>query len=64
LVLANKQDLQGAATPAEIAEALQLSSIQKRHWKIQSCSAFDSGEGLEEGMAYLVQDIAARVFAF
>jgi ADP-ribosylation factor-like protein 2 len=62
LVLANKQDLHGAATPAEIAEALQLAAVQRRHWKIQSCSAF-SGEGLEEGMRFLVDDIASRIFS-
>jgi len=63
LVFANKQDLSGALSSHDIQEALELDEITKqgRHWHIQPCSAF-SGEGLREGMDWLVQDIASRVF--
>lgn len=61
LVFANKQDLQGALSPVEIREALELDNIQTRHWSIQGCSAF-SGDGLVEGVDWIVKDIASRIF--
>lgn len=42
LIFANKQDLQGALTAAEIAEALDLANdavTSSRHWEIRGCSA-------------------------
>jgi ADP-ribosylation factor-like protein 2 len=63
LVYANKQDLKGALSEEEIREILGLDDITKqgRHWHIQPCSAV-SGEGLREGIAWLVKDIASRVY--
>ncbi|KAF5180758.1 Adp-ribosylation factor-like protein [Thalictrum thalictroides] len=62
LVLANKQDIQGALKPAEIAKVLNLDAMDKtRHWKIVGCSAY-TGEGLVEGFDWLVQDIASRIY--
>lgn len=48
LVLANKQDLPDALTPASISETLQLTDIKNRSWSIQKTSAI-TGEGLEHG---------------
>eukprot|EP00762_Andalucia_godoyi_P002056 ANDGO_02573.mRNA.1 ADP-ribosylation factor-like protein 2 len=61
LVFANKQDLQGAMTAKEIAEALELDAIKTRHWSIVACSAH-SGDGLLEGIDWIVGDIASRIF--
>ncbi|PIA55746.1 hypothetical protein AQUCO_00700219v1 [Aquilegia coerulea] len=62
LVLANKQDIQGALKPAEIAKVLNLDAMDKtRHWKIVGCSAY-TGEGLVDGFDWLVQDIASRIY--
>ncbi|WZZ43833.1 hypothetical protein YC2023_040092 [Brassica napus] len=62
LILANKQDIQGALTPEEIGKVLNLESMDKsRHWKIVGCSAY-TGEGLLEGFDWLVQDIASRIY--
>ncbi|CAK9031895.1 ADP-ribosylation factor-like protein 2 [Durusdinium trenchii] len=64
LVLANKQDLAGALTSAQIAEILQLGDKEmfgSRHWEIHPCSAV-TGEGLVEGVDWLVDDIASRIF--
>ncbi len=62
LIFANKQDLPGALSMEEIAEVLELKSIsENRHWKIQSCSAV-KGDGLLEGIDYIVEDIAARIY--
>ena len=64
LVLANKQDLHGALTAADIAAALGLGDevfARGRHWAIHACSAV-SGDGLVEGMDWLVRDVAGRIF--
>jgi hypothetical protein len=44
LVFANKQDLKGAMTAAEISDALALHAIKEHDWHIQSCCAL-TGEG-------------------
>jgi ADP-ribosylation factor protein 6 len=52
LVFANKQDLPGCMTPAEVTESLQLSKMKDRQWLVKpSCAA--TGEGLFEGLAWL-----------
>eukprot|EP01134_Creolimax_fragrantissima_P004237 CFRG4237T1 len=56
LVLANKQDLNGALTPAEISQYLNLSSIKDHGWKIQPCVG-TTGEGLWTGLDYVVDEI-------
>ena len=62
LIFANKQDLQGALTKEEIAVVLQLDQISvNRHWHIQACSAV-TGDGLVDGVEWLVKDIASRIF--
>jgi ADP-ribosylation factor-like protein 2 len=63
IIMANKQDLAGALTCDEIAEALNLKSAQfdKRHWHIHGCSAV-TGDGLVEGVGWLISDIAGRIF--
>lgn len=44
LIFANKQDLQGALSSAEIAEVLDLTAMGSRHWEIRGCSAV-TGDG-------------------
>jgi len=61
LILANKQDLPGALSEKEMAAFLDLKSITNRHWCIQACSAV-SGEGLLEGVDWIVRDIASRIY--
>eukprot|EP00340_Litonotus_pictus_P008797 CAMPEP_0170530124 /NCGR_PEP_ID=MMETSP0209-20121228/41386_1 /TAXON_ID=665100 ORGANISM="Litonotus pictus, Strain P1" /NCGR_SAMPLE_ID=MMETSP0209 /ASSEMBLY_ACC=CAM_ASM_000301 /LENGTH=142 /DNA_ID=CAMNT_0010822871 /DNA_START=1 /DNA_END=426 /DNA_ORIENTATION=- len=39
LVLANKQDLENAIRPDEMAERMSLSQVKDRQWKIQGTSA-------------------------
>ncbi|XP_022861272.1 ADP-ribosylation factor 1-like [Olea europaea var. sylvestris] len=56
LVFANKQDLPHAMTIAEIADKLNLYSLRKRHWYIQSTYAM-SGKGLYEGLGWLSKAI-------
>jgi ADP-ribosylation factor-like protein 2 len=63
LIFANKQDLGGALSVQEISEVLQLhgDDISGRHWTIFGCSAM-TGEGLENGVDWIVSDIASRIF--
>ena len=44
LVYANKQDVKGAMSAAEVSEALNLTAIKKQGWHIQACCAL-TGEG-------------------
>ncbi|RXK37823.1 arf/Sar family protein [Tremella mesenterica] len=62
LVLANKQDLplsQGRLTPAQVSDALNLTDLREREWQIMGCSAL-TGEGLMEGMDWLVGKLISR----
>eukprot|EP00252_Welwitschia_mirabilis_P015045 TRINITY_DN33177_c0_g1_i1.p1 TRINITY_DN33177_c0_g1~~TRINITY_DN33177_c0_g1_i1.p1 ORF type:complete len:186 (+),score=22.73 TRINITY_DN33177_c0_g1_i1:139-696(+) len=62
LILANKQDIQGALKPTDIAKVLDLELMDNsRHWQIKGCSAY-TGEGLLEGFDWLVDDIASRIY--
>jgi ADP-ribosylation factor-like protein 2 len=63
LIFANKQDLPGALTKEDIINVLELNSIVNRHWTIQICSAV-TGEGLREGIDWIVGDISSRIFMF
>lgn len=61
LIFANKQDLPGALSAPEIAQVLDLASIKSHHWQIYKCSAV-TAENLLEGINWIVDDIAARIF--
>jgi len=54
LVFANKQDLPGALSAAEITEKLQLSEIKDCDWHIQGCCAL-TGEGLGSGLEWVAK---------
>ncbi|PKC04335.1 ARF-like protein [Rhizophagus irregularis] len=56
LVFANKQDMKGALTAAQISEALNLTSLRDRQWHIQACCAL-TGDGLFEGLDWIVSQI-------
>jgi ADP-ribosylation factor-like protein 3 len=59
LVYANKQDLMGALSSADISTGLNLSAITGRSWTIQACSA-KSGDGLDDGMSWIVEHVKAK----
>lgn len=50
LVFANKQDVEGALSPAEISDKLGLAGQEKgREWSVRgSCAT--KGDGLEDGL--------------
>jgi len=49
LVLANKQDVAGAMTTAEVEAALRLKKLDTRLWRAQGCCAI-TGAGLHAGL--------------
>lgn len=53
LVFANKQDIEGSMTPAEVSEALGLPLLKSRTWQIFRTSAV-KGDGLAEAMDWCV----------
>ncbi|XP_004365083.1 ADP-ribosylation factor-like protein [Capsaspora owczarzaki ATCC 30864] len=59
LVFANKQDMPGALPPAQVSEALGLSALKNRTYSIFKTSAV-KGEGLEEAMDWLVNNLKTR----
>jgi ADP-ribosylation factor-like protein 3 len=59
LVFANKQDLLNALPASDISTALNLSTIRDRTWHIQACSA-KTGEGLQEGMEWIVSTMGKK----
>lgn len=56
LIMANKQDLINALSPAEITTELNLNDLRDRQWQILPCSA-KTGEGLQESMEWIVEQI-------
>lgn len=56
LIFANKQDLKGTVTPAEISETLSLHSIKTHDWHIQGCSAI-TGDGLYQGLDWISKHV-------
>ncbi|KTF85335.1 hypothetical protein cypCar_00006444 [Cyprinus carpio] len=51
LIFANKQDVKGCMTVAEISQSLQLTSVKDHQWHIQACCAL-TGEGREDVMSH------------
>mmetsp|Transcript_20290 Transcript_20290/g.67161 ORF Transcript_20290/g.67161 Transcript_20290/m.67161 type:complete len:92 (-) Transcript_20290:300-575(-) len=54
LVFANKQDLLGAMSAAEVMKELELTSLKDRWVHVQACSA-KTGSGLEDGLTELMR---------
>ncbi|XP_050560361.1 ADP-ribosylation factor-like protein 5A isoform X2 [Spodoptera frugiperda] len=59
LVYANKQDVKGSMTAAEISEQLDLTSIKQHPWHIQACCAL-TGEGLHLGLEWIASRIKKK----
>ncbi|XP_026387206.1 ADP-ribosylation factor-like isoform X3 [Papaver somniferum] len=59
LIFASKQDLPNEMSAAEITDKLDLHSLQRRHWHIQSTSATYE-EGLYEGLEWLSNNVANK----
>ncbi|XP_071498979.1 ADP-ribosylation factor-like protein 5B [Diadema setosum] len=56
LLFANKQDLKGSMSSAEISQQLNLTSVKDHEWHIQACCAL-TGEGLYQGLEWIANQI-------
>ncbi|KAF3321544.1 ADP-ribosylation factor [Carex littledalei] len=56
LVFANKQDMKGAMTPAEVCEGLGVYDLRNRTWHVQGTCAL-KGDGLYEGLDWLATSL-------
>ncbi|MGH0147199.1 UNVERIFIED_CONTAM: hypothetical protein FKN15_015768 [Acipenser sinensis] len=62
VVFANKQDMEQAMTPTEVANSLGLSALKDRKWQIFKTSA-TKGTGLDEAMEwYAAQSLVFYIF--
>ena len=52
LVMANKQDLNGALAPGEVTDKLGMGELKGRTWLVQGTSA-TTGQGLKEGLDWM-----------
>jgi len=52
LIYANKQDVKGSMSAAEISRELNLTSYKTHRWQIQACCAL-TGEGLQQGLEWM-----------
>ncbi|KAL3151637.1 hypothetical protein ABBQ38_012628 [Trebouxia sp. C0009 RCD-2024] len=59
LVMANKQDLEGALPAAELAQMLQLQDIRDSPWQIVATNAL-TGDGLESGTEWLADALSSK----
>ena len=59
LVLANKQDIEGCLSVAEVHQALGLDALKNRTFQIFKTSA-TKGEGLDQSMDWLSNALQAR----
>ncbi|CAD7960913.1 unnamed protein product [Amoebophrya sp. A25] len=62
LVFANKQDISGARTAADLVADLSLAEIKTHDWQIMPCCAL-TGEGVDKGMDWLVNKLTAATSA-
>ncbi|KAK7722751.1 hypothetical protein SLS57_004956 [Botryosphaeria dothidea] len=63
LVFKNKSDVPGSMSDDEIRQGLELDSITTHKWTIMACSAM-TGQNLEEGLRWVIQDARDRLFLF
>ena len=59
LIFANKQDLNGAVSPNELTEILEMGKINNRRWLVQGSSA-TTGQGLKEGLDWLANALLKK----
>lgn len=59
LILANKQDIKGSMTAAEISQCLTLDSITTHSWHVQACCAL-TGEGWAQRTSHSLFSVCHR----
>jgi small GTP-binding protein len=56
LIYANKQDLNGAMSPSEVTELLEMNKLKDRKWVVQGAAAVE-GRGLMEGLDWVAMNM-------
>ena len=59
LVMANKQDLNGALSPNDVTGKLGMSELRGRTWLVQGTSA-TTGQGLKEGLDWMASALLKK----
>ena len=59
LVMANKQDLNGALAPGEVTEKMGMGLLKGRTWLVQGTSA-TTGQGLKEGLDWMASALLRK----
>ena len=60
LIMANKQDLDGALSPADVTKELGMSELKGRTWLVQGTSG-TTGQGLKEGLDWIASVLLKKV---
>ncbi|KAL0491825.1 ADP-ribosylation factor-like protein [Acrasis kona] len=60
LILANKQDLDNAISPADLTTALHLYALNAREWNLVATDAL-KGTGIEDGIRWLSDSVVKKV---
>ena len=60
LIMANKQDLDGALSPADVMKELGMSELNGRTWLVQGTSG-TTGQGLKEGLDWIASVLLKKV---
>ncbi|RMD44893.1 hypothetical protein DV735_g130, partial [Chaetothyriales sp. CBS 134920] len=63
LIYLNKTDIRGCMDTDELTEGLQLKRIQTHRWRVVPCSAM-TGDNLDQGLTWVVQDAKDRLFLY
>ncbi|EXJ55445.1 ADP-ribosylation factor-like 2 [Cladophialophora yegresii CBS 114405] len=63
LVFLNKTDVAGGMSEQEATQLLDLNSVLTHRWVVVPCSAM-TGENLEKGLVWVVQDARDRLFLY
>ncbi|KAL7961481.1 ADP-ribosylation factor family domain-containing protein [Trichoderma compactum] len=63
LIFANKTDVDGCMTEAEIVTLLRLNDIPTHQWHVLPSSAM-TGKNLYQGMSWVVEDAKKRLFLY
>ena len=60
LIMANKQDLDGALSPADVTKEWGMSELNGRTWLVQGTSG-TTGQGLKEGLDWIASVLLKKV---
>ena len=63
LIMANKQDIEGALSPGDVTKELGMTELKGRTWLVQGTSA-TTGAGLKEGLDWIASVLLKKVGGF